>query len=144
MAMGMYFQDTRHMPRPAPPNGSGGWAIAIMPFMEEQFLADELAKTSSIDPEKLSPLARQRPVLLGCPSALEVESRIARIPAAHYVVIPTDKSRKSWQIGDAPKGFREPWIVSPELPPDYWHDYQGPHDRGFNLSRDGYVEGREP
>jgi prepilin-type N-terminal cleavage/methylation domain-containing protein len=110
------------------PNSAGGLFIELLPYLDEKSLAKEIAANPSLDPAKLAPAARHRPAILTCPSAAEIESTIATVPAAQYI--------ESRWFGDAPTGFREPWIVSPELPYNYWQNARGPHAGGFNIAND--------
>jgi len=66
-------------------------------------------------------------MILTCPSAPNVSSTIAQLPAAQYVLCGTS-------IGNAAMGFSEPWVVSPVLPNDYWNTSEGPHAGGFNVA----------
>jgi len=114
-------------PKPTP-TSAGGWAISLLPALEDAALAKELIKNPSLVEGKMSPLVQRRPMSLTCPSAPEVESRIKSVPAAHYV---------NW-VEDAPYGFREPWAISPS--PPFKSSNRGPHSGGFNSADyDGSV-----
>jgi len=79
------FVDAHHrFPDPAPAASIGGWSIAILPFMEEKYLADALTIYASLDPPTRSPLVRARPPIMTCPSVYESGSDISSIPLAHY------------------------------------------------------------
>ncbi len=131
----------------APPNSVGGWSINILPALEEKFLYDQLVGNPSLDPVKMSPYCRQRPAIMTCPSAPELESTIPKVPAAQYWM-DIYVARDYWAaIGDVPVGLRDPWIIGPEAGPGYPGDSIGPHDGGFNVARCGddtvqFVVGR--
>ena len=117
-------------PKPTP-TSAGGWAIRLLPALDDAALAKALIANPSLIPGKMSPLVQRRPMSLTCPSAPEVESTIKSVPAAHYVN----------GHADAPYGFREPWAVSPRLPDDFERSSnRGPHAGGFNVADyDGSV-----
>jgi type II secretory pathway pseudopilin PulG len=116
-------------PKPTP-TSAGGWAISILPALEDAALANDLIKNPSLVAGKMSPLVQRRPMSLTCPSAPEVESTIKSVPATHYV----------GGSEDAPYGFREPWAVSPVRSQGFWNSNQGPHAGGFNVADyDGSV-----
>jgi prepilin-type N-terminal cleavage/methylation domain-containing protein len=117
----------------APPNSAGGWSIDVLRALELKVLADELTTNPSLDPAKMSPHARRRPAIMTCPTAPAIESTIPAVPAAQYVLT-ADSTRECWWIGDASRGFRVPWLVGPELDPDYPQYNYGPHDGGFNIA----------
>ena len=108
-------------PKPTP-TSAGGWAISLLPALDDAALAKALITNPSLIPGKMSPLVQHRPMIFTCPSAPEVESRIKSVPAAHYV-----------GSADAPYGFQEPWAVSPTLPGDWRSSNRGPHAGGFNV-----------
>jgi hypothetical protein len=115
-------------------NGTmGGWTIAILPFMEDSMLADGLAG-ASLDPLSPPPLARNRPVIMSCPSAYEGDGASATVPVSHYFayLIRAGADKLGWQIGELPTVSRISWVVSPEGP------FDGPigartHGGGYNL-----------
>jgi prepilin-type N-terminal cleavage/methylation domain-containing protein len=117
-------------PKPTP-TSAGGWAVSLLPALEDAALAKELIKNPSLVEGKMSLVAQRRPTSLTCPSAPAVESRIKPVPAAHYVSA----------IMDAPYGFQEPWAVSPSLPDGFeMSSNRGPHAGGFNVAdHDGSV-----
>jgi type II secretory pathway pseudopilin PulG len=139
MALRQYTSDTHQIPPLAAADSAGGWSIALLPYLEDPFLVKQFGSNPSLISGKLDPAARRRPLILTCPSASDVESRIAKVPAGHYVLT-TNSNREWWKIGDAPYGFLEPWLVSPELPDAYWRTYQGPHGGGFNVANYDDVE----
>ncbi len=114
-----HFIDARHeLPEICPPDAIGGWAIAILPFMEDGNLYDGLSRSPPLDSAALPELARQRPFIMRCPSAWEGDSSIATIPASHYTAV-IDRRRKvdraTWKIGEVTTDSRTPWVSSPEI-----------------------------
>jgi prepilin-type N-terminal cleavage/methylation domain-containing protein len=116
-----YFVDARRsFPEVCPPNAVGGWAIEILPFIEESVLADGLSGHPSLSPLAKIELARQRPHIMRCPSAYEGDSTIATVPASHYTAVFDRKKnvRKArWEFGELTIDARMPWMTSPELSP---------------------------
>lgn len=114
--------------KPRQPNSARGWQIDILPFIEAKLLADEIDNNPSLDPETVCPLARRRPAILSCPSAIEVESTIPTNPAAQY---------GGWY--DVPLGSSEPWIISPAY---NMAGQQTAHPGGYNRGNpiDGGVK----
>jgi prepilin-type N-terminal cleavage/methylation domain-containing protein len=102
---------------------AGGWAIRLLPALDDAALAKALVANPSLIPGKMNPLVQHRPRIFTCPSAPEVESTIKSVPAAHYVR----------GYADAPYGFQEPWAVSPPGPDDL-ESNRGPHAGGFNVA----------
>jgi type II secretory pathway pseudopilin PulG len=125
LAFRLYGQTHKGWCGPAPSNAVGGWATDILPYVEQKVLAEDLARHPSLDPALVSPLARQRPAVLTCPSATDAESTIPGVPIAHYVSIRA-------HAADAPNGIQAAWIVSPSMPRGYPKG-RGPHDGGFNV-----------
>ena len=124
-------------PKPTP-TSAGGWAISLLPALDDAALAKALIANPSLIPGKMNPLVQHRPMIFTCPSAPEVESTIKSVPAAHYV----------GGRADAPYGFQQPWAVSPPRP-DNLESNRGPHSGGFNVVDHGddtvrFVAGQGP
>jgi prepilin-type N-terminal cleavage/methylation domain-containing protein len=107
------------------PTTAGGWAIAILPVVEQKDLAEELKSNPSLLPGKISPLAYHRPAILTCPSAHYGESTTPKVEVAHYGF--------SGRFGDLPFGDRQPWLLSPGLSSST-SDNKGPHAGGYNVT----------
>jgi type II secretory pathway pseudopilin PulG len=140
LALQNLWQLRKKLPDPAPPNSAGGWAVAVLPFLEERTLADQLANNPSVSQPSVLSLARHRPGIMTCPFAWEGGSDVAGIPTSHYV-FGADSARKYFSLHDASIDLRTAWVQSPEgilwaLPPT-----AGPHDGGyFRAASDGRVE----
>jgi prepilin-type N-terminal cleavage/methylation domain-containing protein/prepilin-type processing-associated H-X9-DG protein len=126
-------------PKAAKANQAGGWAIAILVYMEQKSLASQICANPSLNPMSVPPSVRERPLIYTCPDGSARESAIPGIPVSHYVAgkIPNEKH---WQIADAPASVRNPWLTSPEFPYYDRPTGKGPHEGGFNIGRwDGSV-----
>jgi hypothetical protein len=131
-----HFIDARHeLPEASPPNAIGGWAIELLPFMEDTNLADGLSGHPPLDAPAPLKLARGRPVIMKCPSAYVGDSTIATIPASHYTAV-IDRRRNArhaiWRIGELTTDARMPWVTSPELAPGAPAD-RAPHNGGYHI-----------
>ena len=70
------------MPDPALPDHAGGWAIAILPFLEEQILWEHL--TNGPTTQSVIEVSQRRPRIMTCPVAFEGDSSITGVPPSHY------------------------------------------------------------
>lgn len=135
IAMEHYVDVRKKLPDAAPDGTIGGWAIAILPFMEDTNLANGLSGNPPLDPAAPLPLTRKRPAIMSCPSAYDGDSGVRTIPVSHYTAIlerQTNPRKVRWKIGELPTDSRFPWVVSPEVP------YGGPpelrpHGGGYHV-----------
>ncbi len=81
-AMGHLLSIRKKLPDPAPPDAAGGWAVAILPFLDEKTLWEQLANNPSV--ESVVAVSSRRPLVMTCPVAWEGDSSIRGIPASHY------------------------------------------------------------
>ena len=111
--------------KPVPEGAIHGWAIDVLPFIEEQALADQLDGMPVLDPANPLPASRLRPSLLRCPSGFEGDSSIATVPPGHYTL-------NGNYLADVRLDSRIPWVFSPSVllggP-----EPQMPHGGGFNV-----------
>jgi len=133
-----HFIDARHkFPEVRPPEAIGGWAIELLPFMEDDNLADGLSGHPPLDPLVLLELARMRPEIMICPSAYDGDSTIATVPVSHYTAV-FDRRRNfkhaRWWIGELTTDARMPWVTSPELAVGGPAD-RAPHNGGYHIVR---------
>jgi prepilin-type N-terminal cleavage/methylation domain-containing protein len=112
---------------PAPEGTVSGWAIEILPFIEDQNLADGLSGNPVLDPVSPLPLARKRPYLMTCPSGYDGDSNIATVPASHYT-----KYGSPVSLGDIRMDSRIPWVFSP-IETKAGPFSQMPHGGGYNV-----------
>jgi prepilin-type N-terminal cleavage/methylation domain-containing protein len=132
-AFTQFVELRKKLPDPTEDGKIGGWAIAILPFLEDAALADGLSGNPPLDPASPLSLARTRPITMTCPSAYEGDSSIATVPASHYsaILTRTGRNKLMWQLGELPTDSRTPWVISPEAP------FGGapamrPHGGGYN------------
>jgi len=128
VALEQYRVTTKKFPKPALPNAVGGWAIAILPFLDDQPLADSLAGNPSISKASLLPIISHRPSIITCPGGWEGDSSSPGIPAGHYAAAEV-------VVGDVPLTSRIPWVESPLLKSLPWTRGQGPHWGGYYAAR---------
>lgn len=130
LAMHQYWVVRKKLPDPAQPDAVGGWAIAILPFMEERLLANQLAGNPSLNQHSILPLISRRPRIMTCPLGWDGDSNIPSVRASHYafeIVAPNH-----FRLFDVPLKSRICWVQSPEmlwasLPKD-----EGPHSGDYN------------
>ena len=118
IALTHFVEVRRKLPDPAPDGAIGGWAIAILPFLEETNLAHGLSGNPPLDPVSPLAVARDRPAIMTCPSSYLGDSSIPTVPASHYSAIfvrHSNPDKNQWLIGELPTDSRIPWVVSPEL-----------------------------
>jgi len=128
VALEQYRVTTTKFPKPAPPNAVGGWAIAILPFLGDQPLADGLAGNPSINKVSLMPIISHRPAIMTCPGGWEGDSSTPGVPAAHYAA-------GQEVVGDVPLTSRIPWVESPLSRSQPALRGQGPHWGGYYAAR---------
>ena len=117
VAMVHFVETHKRLPEANLPGTIGGWAIVILPFMEDTNLADGLSENPPLDPAQPLALARKRPPIMSCPSAYEGDSSIATVPPSHYgAVFERDDRKRPWKIGELSTDLRIPWVTSPESP----------------------------
>jgi type II secretory pathway pseudopilin PulG len=141
-AAAYHFRSARmSVPEPAKPDRVGGWTVSLLPFLEENKLAEQLANNPDV-PSVVS-IVKYRPRILTCPVAWEGDSGVATVPAAHYSMT-FDRKLKMFYVNDVPVSCRLPWAISPEMLVP--RRGEGPHDGGYYIQRnDGdayYSEGQ--
>ena len=124
----------KKLPSPGVDGTMGGWAIEILPFMEDTALAEGLAGSPPFDAAAPGACASNR---RSCGVLRRGTETVAwpAVAASHYSAVfnrHTKPDRNVWQIGELPTDSRIPWVVSPEVP------FGGPaalmpHGGGFNL-----------
>jgi prepilin-type N-terminal cleavage/methylation domain-containing protein len=136
IAVTHYVELRKKLPAECPDGEIGGWAIEILPFMEDGNLYDGLSAIGPLDPSAPPELARKRPFLMTCPSAYEGDSSVATVPASHYsgqFDRKTGHVKWVWRIGEVPTNCRIPWVSSPEVPFGGSVDLR-PHRGGYNYA----------
>jgi prepilin-type N-terminal cleavage/methylation domain-containing protein len=133
LAMHGCMEFRNKIPAPAPPDSVGGWAVAILPFLEQRAMADDFKNHPSLKSGEISTFATQRPLIMTCPSAYDGQSDIPPIPVANYILI-FGSGKKEWWLGDAPWKYTAAWCVGPVMPRDYIINNKGPHNGGFHVT----------
>lgn len=130
-------------------NIPGGWAVDILPFLEQEGLARTFNFRQRLDgPANLSSSALI-PKILRCPFQGQRHSHVTGVPAADYVLVvtqfdpgdpsrgylrPAGKVHRFVGFQDAPADFEEPWVLAPELLlTEAWrlrNERRGPHPDG--------------
>lgn len=116
-AMSQFVETRKELPARCRDGEMGGWAVAILPFMEESDLTDRLTANPHFDPAAPSEFARRRPAIMTCPSALDSESPAATVPPSHYTAFFNRRGKihlATWTIADARTDVRFPWVTSHE------------------------------
>ena len=144
IALTELWRSSKDLPPPVRPGFSGGWTVAILPFMEERTLEEQLQQNPALNSASFPLAALSRPAIMTCPSAPEIPSTVPPVMSAHHVIA-TGWNRETWDMGDAPVGFSTPWCAGPEIMYDIWETSRGPHEGGFNVTQsDGSVRFRMP
>ncbi len=138
IALSSYIDVTRGFPVEPEADRIGGWSLAILPFIENTNLAEELSGNPLLSSAAHRNAARYRPEILTCPSAYDGDSRVPPIAVGHYALLSALKPRVAitpWMIQDVPLDTTVPWAISPELGDYDWSreaNNRGPHSDGYN------------
>lgn len=139
LAMREYAEVHRSAPFAASPDSTGGWSIAILPFMEQKALEQTLRDRPLHPLEQLPHQAFRRPPVMTCASSLDRTSDLPPIPPSHYL-LEMGSDRKAWRLADAHVESAAPWLVGPEISYGDLLKKEGPHSGGFNIVQaDGSV-----
>jgi prepilin-type N-terminal cleavage/methylation domain-containing protein len=137
LATAMYVDAQRSL-WPAPLDGRpGGWTIAILPFIEEQSLADRFRVDQGLASPGNLDAAAHRPQLFVCPVTGPHDSFVKGIGATDYLMFVDPKDRLNWKrahwsIKDAPADARYPWSAGPEMSIEDG-GYPPPHSTPFGF-----------
>jgi prepilin-type N-terminal cleavage/methylation domain-containing protein len=139
LAMSQYTDVYRgFVPFPPVETRPSGWALALLPFIEETNLANLFDPEALFTSKRNLEAAKSRPPLFICPVTPYVASSIPGIEVTNYMLIVDsqrrDKSRRNrgWSFRDAPLATQFPWCSSPENKP-YSEDFPVPHTTAFGL-----------
>ena len=113
-----FINARRKLPKQPVDGTMSGWAIEILPFIEETALAEGLTSLPPLGSPAALTFAAKRPAIMRCPDGYDGDSAVIGVPASHYAAV-FDRSVKdgNWQIGDLPADSRTAWVVSPEFSP---------------------------
>jgi hypothetical protein len=118
----------KKIPNRPQPNTVGGWAIDLLPFLEERVLADRLGGNSSISDPTIAEQVRHRPAIMTCPYGWEGDSDIVSVPSGHYATS-MSSNREIWLLTDVSIESRIAWVASPEI--SARRAGHGPHSGGY-------------
>jgi len=133
-AMWNLLSRQKKLPDPAPPLRAAGWAIELLPYMEEVSLWLQLKDSPRM--EAVAEFAQRRPIIMTCPNAWDGSVSPAAtshyaVPTSHYTmrVAISRTSRDYLGFSDVPLSSRIPWIQSPENAST--PRGAGPHEGGY-------------
>jgi type II secretory pathway pseudopilin PulG len=133
LAMHHFLELNKKFPAPPQPKLVSGWAIAILPYMEDRILGQDLAGNPSISDPSIAQQVSHRPLIMTCPFGWEGDSSVISIPASHYAM-ETNSNRDYFRLSDVPVSSRVPWVESPELQSISLSRDDGPHDGGYYIA----------
>jgi competence protein ComGC len=128
-AMRQYWAARKAFPDSAQANTVGGWAIAILPFMEDKLLAKQLAGKPSLSQQSILPLVGRRPRIMSCPLGWDGDSSIPFVPASHYAF--ERLGLNGFRFFDVPLKTRISWVQSPEMAFSSLPEDEGPHSGSY-------------
>ncbi|HEY2881453.1 MAG TPA: type II secretion system protein [Pirellulales bacterium] len=126
VALAHYSESRKKLPDAPVANRASGWAIAILPYLEETQLGLQFANAPRVS--LVAGPAMHRPNVMTCPDGWEGDSEIAGIPASHYAFWTSDR-HDIFLVYDVPTTSRNSWVESPEriaMPAG-----KGPHSGGY-------------
>lgn len=132
LALSQWLETTKKLP-PRPVQGEfGGWMVAILPFIEQGNLKNEIPIGMRISE---TTKFNQPPPLYICPVRRAMQEITDGMWPAHYIVA-TDGKRKYASLYDTPVSIRLPWGSSPEMDSIEIRASTGPHHGGFYFIQD--------
>jgi type II secretory pathway pseudopilin PulG len=143
-AMWNLLSRQRKLPDPAPPLRAAGWAIEILPYLEEVALWQQLKDSPRMD--AVAGMAQHRPKIMTCPNAWDGSVSVSSaatsnytVPTSHYSmrVLISRTSRDYAGFHDVELSSRIPWIQSPENSSTL--SGAGPHDGGYFDEKGGFF-----
>jgi prepilin-type N-terminal cleavage/methylation domain-containing protein len=140
-----YWETTRHLPDAASPGTVGGWAIELLPYIDQKPLYDQTAPGSPISaaPDFLL----RQPRIYRCPirSALEVSNPGVMEPSNYVFAL--NSKRNAFFFMDAPLDLISPWASGVEMDSVDFQQLTGPHRGGFFTTHGwgsvGFLRGQE-
>lgn len=117
------YVEVADIPPPNPANLIGGWAIRILPFIEQQNVGNAINEGIPIG--NLTPEHFNRPRIMQCPTQNGLRPFTkGGIESAHYVLT-------GGSLSDAPMSMELPWAASPDLSQVVKLANDGPHHGGY-------------
>jgi hypothetical protein len=138
LAVAQLVETQKRLPAPGSSDVVGGWAIDVLPFLDQKNLWDRITPETPISaaPEFLLRLPR----ILTCPVRAAADPPgPAAMDHAHYILVPV-AGRQSYNVFDAPLDVKVPWASGPEMAFTDVVRQIGPHSRGFFFAR-GFQDG---
>jgi type II secretory pathway pseudopilin PulG len=131
LAVNNMLSRLRKLPDPASPLRAGGWAIEILPYLEEIGLWQQLKDSPRIDSLGGMGIIPYRPRIMTCPNGSDASSSIPSVPISHYTmrVVVSRTERGYAGFSDVPLSSRTPWIQS--LENSSTPRGAGPHEGGY-------------
>ncbi|HTM56050.1 MAG TPA: DUF1559 domain-containing protein [Pirellulales bacterium] len=127
-----YIDVHRFIPGPPIESHPSGWAIELLPFVEEIPLRNSFNPAQVLVSPGNMAAAANRPNIFICPETEYRPSTTPGVEVTNYLMMVDMKDRprfrrnRFWRLQDAPEGARFPWCLSPEKS---WPDegYAAPH-----------------
>lgn len=133
LAVAQFNQVHKQLPMPPSFGHASGWAVEILPFIEQKQLGQSIPSGRPVG--ELSTDLLVPPKIYRCPhrTTLDATPPDALWPG-HYVLVPT-ADRKSFYLFDAPVEWNVPWVTGLESTYTAVTNERGPHSDGFFFSR---------
>lgn len=129
LALSEYRDVNKRIPLPAKIGRIGGWAIELLPFLEQGNLYSALTPDTPLASAPQAFLAK--PKIYRCPFG-PASTGNGGMEDANYLLVPS-RDRKWGTLVDVPMSFKTAWAGSPELAMRDVLAKKGPHvDRFFN------------
>jgi prepilin-type N-terminal cleavage/methylation domain-containing protein len=120
-----YYEIHKKLPAPSQPGRIGGWAIEVLPFIEQKTLGDSMQSGSGL--ETATELQLRQPRIMRCPKRDDADDVAeGKMHPTHYVFVPRNR-RQNYLIADAPERLNAPWANGPELRREELRQAIGPH-----------------
>jgi prepilin-type N-terminal cleavage/methylation domain-containing protein len=127
LALAEYRNIQKRIPLPAKPGTVGGWAVELLPYLEQGNLFATLKPDTPLSGASQAFLSRPR--IMRCPMA-NPGGGGATMEDSSYVLV-VDRSRRGGVVFDMPLGVQKPWASSPEMSQGELQSKKGPHQDKF-------------
>ena len=129
LALAEYHEVNKRIPLPAKNGRMGGWAIELLPFLEQGNLYSALAPDTPL--ASAPQVFLVKPKIYRCPFGPTSTGTVG-MEDTNYLLVPW-RDRKYGILVDVPVGFKTVWAASPELAMRDVLAKKGPHvDRFYN------------
>ena len=137
LALSQFVEVSKKLPAIANDGEVGGWAVEILPFLEQGNLKVSLSPGTPIS--GVSGEYQRSPIIYRCPRRCALDNRDDEFWPATYVLLP-GHDRESFGLSDAPVDLVVPWLASPEIASQDLRSSRGPHNGGY-FSAKGFQQG---